>query len=333
MQYDIIGDVHGAAHKLIALLTRLGYRNSPMVGWCHPERKAVFVGDLVDRGAGQLEVVDIVRRMVEHGSAFAVMGNHELNAMAYYSAHPERPGDHLRTRSGSTGAKNRDQHRAFLAAVGEDSALHFEIIEWFTTLPLWLELPGADGSPGIRVAHACWDPKAMRDLGAWLAPGNTLSLEHMHDATTPGHWACKAVESITKGPEFRLPAGHSYRDAHGGKRTKTRLRWWDLEATTVRDLAALPAATTEGFPDEPLLNVYRPENDLAAPTFFGHYWMTGSPAPVARTMACVDYSAGTNGDLVAYRWSGEIDLVAANFVSSGLASATQPPQPALAYPG
>ena len=41
------------------------------------------------------------------------------------------------------------------------------------------------------------------------------------------------------------------------------------------------------------------------PVIHGHYWRTGTPAILTPTVACVDYSAGKGGDLVAYRWSGE----------------------------
>jgi len=317
MIYDIIGDIHGEAGKLKALLTNLGYRHRNAAGvWRHPERMAVFVGDLVDRGAGQLEVIDIVRRMIDDGAARAVMGNHELNAIAFYMQHPDKPGDHMRTRQGSTGKKNRDQHEAFVTAVVEDSVLHRETIDWFTTLPLWLDLPGTGDRPGIRVAHACWDQKSIVELSPWLAPGNTLTLDHMADATKPGHWAMDAVEILTKGPEFRLPVGHFYFDKGGSKRTKSRLKWWDDSALTVRELAVLPGNEAAALPDIVPEGVYRPVNDKSVATFFGHYWMQGLPAPVARTMACVDYSAGVGGDLVAYRWSGEIELNVDNFVSS-----------------
>ena len=62
--FDIIGDVHGQAWKLLGLLEILGYRRIDGV-WEHPERKAIFVGDLIDRGPRQLETINIVRPMVE----------------------------------------------------------------------------------------------------------------------------------------------------------------------------------------------------------------------------------------------------------------------------
>src|SRR5208282_4719834 len=75
---DVIGDVHGQFDRLIALLKHLGYRQSAGA-WRHPGRRAIFLGDLIDRGPKQLATVDLVRRMVDAGTARCVMGNHELN--------------------------------------------------------------------------------------------------------------------------------------------------------------------------------------------------------------------------------------------------------------
>ena len=48
----------------------------------HPEgRKAVFVGDLVDRGPRILDRVRIVRNMVQHGSGLCVPGNHDMKLL------------------------------------------------------------------------------------------------------------------------------------------------------------------------------------------------------------------------------------------------------------
>ena len=67
--YDVIGDVHGHVDVLERLLAELGYERS---GGLHrrPEgRQAVFVGDLIDRGPGQLDTLRLVRAMVEVGAA------------------------------------------------------------------------------------------------------------------------------------------------------------------------------------------------------------------------------------------------------------------------
>jgi protein phosphatase len=80
---DVIGDVHGCRAELEALLDRLGYRltrddQGRPVDAEHPEgRKAVFVGDLVDRGPDSPGVLRLVMGMVTRGHALAVPGNHE----------------------------------------------------------------------------------------------------------------------------------------------------------------------------------------------------------------------------------------------------------------
>jgi protein phosphatase len=85
--FDVIGDVHGCSDELEELLSLLGYEvveqregEFPEGGpvYAHPaERKAVFVGDLVDRGPRVLDALRIARNMVEHGSALVVPGNHD----------------------------------------------------------------------------------------------------------------------------------------------------------------------------------------------------------------------------------------------------------------
>ncbi|MBS0206041.1 MAG: polynucleotide kinase-phosphatase [Planctomycetes bacterium] len=89
--FDIIGDVHGCAKELEELLTKLGYGQFVVtghepgwtnIGYIHPEgRKAVFVGDLVDRGPRVLDTLSIVRYMVQSGSAICVPGNHDMKLL------------------------------------------------------------------------------------------------------------------------------------------------------------------------------------------------------------------------------------------------------------
>jgi protein phosphatase len=83
--FDIIGDIHGCADELQDLLGKLGYavawsenRGERSVIVTPPEgRKAVFLGDLVDRGPNVPDVLRIVMSMTEAGTAYCVQGNHE----------------------------------------------------------------------------------------------------------------------------------------------------------------------------------------------------------------------------------------------------------------
>ena len=84
--FDIIGDVHGCFDELSTLLERLGYRVETRAGASgetrfsvtHPQgRRAVFVGDLVDRGPGVTDVLRLVMSMTADGVGLCVAGNHE----------------------------------------------------------------------------------------------------------------------------------------------------------------------------------------------------------------------------------------------------------------
>jgi protein phosphatase len=76
--FDLIGDVHGCGDELEELLAALGYGRDEAGIWRHPqERKAVFLGDLVDRGPRVPDVLRIVMRMVQAGAALCVPGNHD----------------------------------------------------------------------------------------------------------------------------------------------------------------------------------------------------------------------------------------------------------------
>ncbi len=81
--FDVIGDVHGCRAELEELLGELGYaltrdEAGRAVGAAHPGgRRAVFVGDLVDRGPDTPGVLRLAMGMVEAGAALAVCGNHE----------------------------------------------------------------------------------------------------------------------------------------------------------------------------------------------------------------------------------------------------------------
>lgn len=307
MEYDIIGDVHGQADKLEALLRLMGYRQTAGA-YQHPSRKAIFVGDFIDRGPRQVDTYRIARSMVEADAALAILGNHEFNAIAWHLLDPDdaAKGDTLRTRSGDLGRKNRQQHGAFLSEV-EGTPMHAEIIDWFLSLPLWLDLEG------LRVVHACWHDGYMAELAPLLGNNQTLTPEFMVRASRSDDPVFRAVEGLTKGLEVALPSGHSFRDKDGHERSSVRIRWWDQHASSYRDLALMPDADRAQLPDAALVDV-KPRYDQRKPVFFGHYWMQGTPDVQADRMACVDYSAGKDGPLVAYRWSGEGILDSRNFV-------------------
>jgi Calcineurin-like phosphoesterase len=186
---DVIGDIHGYADKLRTLLSRLGYEQSGGV-YGSPDRRAIFVGDLIDRGPAIGEVIEIVAGMLRAGAARIVMGNHEFNALCYDS--PDGKGGYLRERS----VKNRTQHAETLAYFDKNPGAKERALTWFYSFPLWLDLGFA------RIVHAAWSPAAMQLLKTpYLTPE---SLAAASTEGTPEYWA---VETLLKGVEATLPEG------------------------------------------------------------------------------------------------------------------------------
>jgi hypothetical protein len=159
MAYDIIGDIDGQADKLEALLRTLGYRDT-VGAWRHQERQAIFVGDFLDRGPAQVRSIDIVRRMVDAGAALAVMGNHELNAIAWHTPDSRRSGDFLRSHFSSewetrTGNSTLPSWLKWRTAVYNQALLEYEFAVEGDVL-LW---PGSDAAARVEslvnaVTHA-----------------------------------------------------------------------------------------------------------------------------------------------------------------------------------
>jgi hypothetical protein len=239
--------------------------------------------------------------MVARGHARIVLGNHEYNAIAYRMVDPDAPGRHLRRHSD----KNDHQHAAFIDAVSFGSEDHDRIIDWFRTLPLWLDLGD------LRVVHACWDERSMAALGG----DPHLSDALMVASSRRGSAEYEAIETICKGPEVELPDGLEFADKGGHVRHRARFRWWDPDATTYLRGCEVPPSCPP-LPDTPIVDIPVEPYDAEVPVVFGHYWWSWDRREVRDRTVCVDHSAGLGGPLVAYRWSGEQRLALEHLVAA-----------------
>ncbi|KLU06783.1 Diadenosine tetraphosphatase [Rhodopirellula islandica] len=298
---DLIGDIHGHATELKRLLISMGYERAGL-GFRHPDRKVVFLGDFVDRGPEIAEVITIARAMVDAGDAFAVMGNHEYNAIAFHTSLPNKPNQWFREHSD----QNRKQHQATLDQLSPGELK--DAIAWFQTLPVTLE------RDGFRVVHAAWRDQPISVIDRALQSRGRFTPEFLAESERPGSELHAAIEEVLKGPELKLPAGHKIVDKAGHSRDTVRVKWYEppngrtyrdyhFGSDDVPDLAIDPVLLTgmTGYPAE------------APPVFVGHYWLTGTPLPLAGNVACTDYSVAKGGKLVAYQWDGEPTLSADKF--------------------
>ncbi|SFJ01768.1 metallophosphoesterase [Bradyrhizobium sp. Gha] len=298
-KFDIIGDIHGHADALRRLLTRMSYSDKDGT-FRHPDRRVIFVGDFIDRGPKQLDVLRIAKDMCDAGAALAVMGNHEFNGLGW--AEPDENGGFLRPHD----EKNKHQTKEFLEQIGEGSPAHKQALDWFRGLPVWLDLPG------LRVVHACWNAPAQTALAGCLDASHRFTPEGFLLANRRGSAAYEAAEVLLKGPEIPLPPGHFFFDKDGYKRHHVRIRWWDPAAVTYRSAALGMDGKEADLPDLPLTRDYFYKDEK--PVFFGHYWLRGKPALSNEYGCCLDFSVAKGGFLTAYRWSGEKTLSPNNLV-------------------
>jgi hypothetical protein len=306
--YDLIGDIHGHADELRALLAHLGYR--PDAGGVprHPSgRQVIFLGDYIDRGPKIRETLALVRGMVEGGAALAILGNHEYNALAFWQQDPE--GGYLRPHK----PVNILQHVRTIEEFRSKElfAEWLGYLDWFLTLPLALELPG------LRAVHACWEPSQVAYLRQQL-PDLRLTRNFLLRASRPDTPEFTAAEIVLKGREDKLPGGLTFADKDGHRRSRMRLRWWQNPATapSYADYYLEDLAELRGLPvDFSHLDPSYYQDDT--PVFFGHYWLRGEPRLLQPHAVCLDYSVARGGQLIGYRWDGEQTLSADKLVWVG----------------
>lgn len=311
---DVIGDIHGHAPRLRQLLMALGYGVVNGI-WYHPNRTALFLGDFIDRGPAIPDTVALVRGMVENGHAMAIMGNHEYNAIAYDT--PVPGGNFARPHTMVNTVSHAETLRQYHAAFGRNGEKKWKNdIAWFTTLPVFLDLPH------LRAVHACWDDASValvrRHFGDTprLDRDTIVALEADRKSPLSG-----AVNTVLKGSEFdlhKIDPHLFYVDSDGVERTATRIKWWHENAGDTARMGDVLFDVPPHAADHPVpMDLFRANlialND-PRPVMVGHYWMKGTPRIQTPHVACLDFSVARNGVLTAYRFDGEKTLDNKNLV-------------------
>jgi hypothetical protein len=287
MNYDIIGDVHGHAEELEQLLQKMGYKLKNGI-YDHPdERKVVFVGDYIDRGPKIRETLHIVKNMCDSENAYALMGNHEYNAVCFHTKDKEN-GGYFRAH----GFKEIQQHYETLKQFKNFPEEWKLFLNWFKKLPLFIEFDN------FRVVHAYWKDEHIN----WIKNNynNELTADFLKRATTKYSEEYNIIEETLKGKEVSLENGNSFIDKDGASRTACRFKWWlplDQRKLKKDVLMHCPKAYGESENTENNEIVYSSEK----PVFFGHYWLQGEPVIENPTAICLDYSVAKDGKLIAYQ--------------------------------
>ena len=144
---DIIGDIHSCHDELLALIEKLGYyrfTDGSDPTWCHrsPEgRRLVFLADYFDKGPLPVETFKLVRKLMQHGVAEGILGNHCNKLLRY-----------LRKKRDGISTKDMKLSNGLQATIEAfaEAGLESEVLEWLDTLSLSLTI----GS--VLVAHGAY---------------------------------------------------------------------------------------------------------------------------------------------------------------------------------
>jgi hypothetical protein len=298
--YDIFGDVHGQYLRLTRILEKLGYEYRGGI-YRKEEHKAIFLGDVVDRGINSARVLELVKNMVEEGCAEMIMGNHEYNLWGYLNTDLE--GNFYRPHI----PKNEIQVISTLRSYEGDDNLLEKHLNWIKNLPLYID------KKKFRAIHACWDEDRLSYFQKEY--GRHFSEKALHESYTPKHTVKNVVKTLLSGPEINLPLGHVFYDADKIPRTKLRYKWWEMpNGNTYFSYAVKPDNNIPKIKvpkDEKFID--RSYSKGEKPLFIGHYSMRGKPRLIQKNLACLDWVNKRNR-IVVYRFTGEEKLQKKNLV-------------------
>ncbi|SFB86934.1 Calcineurin-like phosphoesterase [Marinospirillum celere] len=271
LHWDIIGDVHGQLPLLLQLLKELGYE---ALGdhWRHSQCQAVFVGDVLDSGPQMGATLQLIQRMVQAGAARMVVGNHELELLAFLyrrgftelaEADPEAVLECL--------LKSLVSDYIRLASdLSDQPEVLWQLLCWLQQQPLWID------EPELKVVHACWDTTALQTLQkAGVASLKPRVLQA---------WLAKE-EPVYSALEL-LVCGCQQLDAR-----RQKIRWWP---DALADYAQLNLAEKQAP---------AALSSSSEPVFFGHYSLSyrSELTVISDWQVCTDFGAACGGPLVAYR--------------------------------
>ncbi|MBN1924889.1 MAG: metallophosphoesterase [Prolixibacteraceae bacterium] len=300
--YDIVGDIHGHYSLLVKMLKKLGYKKNGK-SYMHPSRKIIFTGDYINRGPQIRDTVNLIRNMVDNGNALAILGNHELNAILYFTL----------DKTGKFFHKHIARYKLPLLKTmyeyANDQENLKEAIKWFRTLPFYIDLDQ------IRIVHGGWIDEHISTIEQFRL-GEPKIKKAFLKAYIQNPVLYRAVNETIRGIEFELPKDLIIKDNKGISKRRFRIKWWESAGgKTFRDLSfsnryILPPYT---IPVEITPQVKPYESNLP-PVFFGHYCIENGNLVVQDNLCCVDRCVVRSQTLTAYRWNGEKKLTPDNLV-------------------
>lgn len=287
---DFIGDIHGCYADLERLFLKLGYQKKDGI-FLHEERIPVFLGDYINRGPKILEVLNLVRKMEQSGNAYAIMGNHEFNFLAYH--YKDEKGIHFRPNT----ERYYNYIRATIEPLKENNVLE-EYLQWMSTLPLIVK------SENFNAVHAQWSEELERHLATFqFSKLDELTMRRIHLDTN----LLSTVSSIVKGEEFEITASFEKKYKFLFRQDRERIFWWKKNRTNLMKDWLDVGKVNQNIEIDPADFSFVKDFEVTnKPTFFGHYWLEPSEFRlIGENICCLDFSVAYGGYIGAYRFNND----------------------------
>jgi hypothetical protein len=298
---DFIGDIHGHYDHLIKLLLKLGYKKYKDE-YIHKERIPVFLGDYINRGPDSLAVVDLIIKMQRAGNAYALMGNHEFNFLAY----------HFKDKAGIFFRPNTETYYGYISASKkpiDESGRLIEILNWMQDLPLIIT------GEYFTAVHAQWSQQYEEVISySGLKKMDENSMRYIHQ----NNELLNPVSEVLKGKEIELNNDFDLKYGLTLKNKKFRFLWWKTNRTNkLKDWMDVPNEFKNILIEKEDLLDFENISDQNKPIFFGHYWLNPIEFGLqSDKWCCLDYSVANGGFIGAYRFNNELNLVESNLTHS-----------------
>ena len=294
-EYLFIGDLHGHARQLKSVLNKAGFTIVNGAYW-HPELKAVFVGDFINRGTENLECLRIVRAMVESGNALAVIGNHEVIFLNYHQQNPQTGEYTMENRAGW----NRLFQQTMLEFSQSAAELN-EMINWLKRLPIVIE------TAHFNVVHACYDSESL-EVVRERTNGNFVLQEN--DWLQMGLGADEALteslHALTFGISIYLDTAELFPGSNMSSQHSPRIRYWEdpfekslRQTLFIEDDKHLAGIGFLSLP-ESFYTAFKTYPEYETPVVHGHYCVVGDLIDLPQNIIIADRAVIKTGILKAW---------------------------------
>lgn len=300
--YLFIGDLHGHATALKSLLQKAGFSPSGD-SFRHPNLKAAFVGDLINRGLENLACLRIVRAMVENGDAIAVPGNHEVIFLNYHQTDPATGHYTMQNRSGWNKLLQNTMQE-----FGQQKAELFEMLRWLRGLPFVIE------ERDFNLVHACYDLDSVEILRE--RTNGTFSLREedwLNMGLGKDPELSDAIHVLTFGVSIYLDTAQLFPGSNLSSQHAPRIRYWEdpVEKSLKQTLFIEDDKHLEGLGflslPESFYDAFKTYPEYETPLIHGHYCVIEDLKDLPQNIIIADRAVIKTGILKA--WNPELGWI------------------------